>query len=611
MKKNIALKLGATSLLLALCLGLSGCASLTKEDLTPAGVTVLNKHSEIVLVNVTPNEKFDPMDSADKQAVQDAIVASINQAALFSQVLTNGNGDYQLDVRLLDGRQTPENPGSDTSWRDPSTPYTCFIHTVWELTRTQDHKLVYKDDITTVGHEVGVWHGIVCVLDWRGAIGRTIGTNIQLAIERMGNVKEFGELQVQSLDQSQPNPTVANTGGAQTLGTTPASNPGGSNYTLKTDPAAEAAFPDVARKYRETPVKPELSEEAHKYAVQGDFAIENKNLPVAIDRYTDALKIAPWWPEGYLKRGQLLAEIGQDDAAVADMKKFLLLAPDAKEAREAQDNIYKWESAGTLAVPKSTTPGVGESAFAGHLSGQYSGLTHAMLPFPKHGTFDFVIHGDGTVAATSDKASLSGNVDTSGHITVSASTDPGMSFTGQLTQSGNTLSGNGTWKMAAKAGFMHPASTLASGDWSGSGEGTLPTTPATTGSTPVPNLAPGQTVSANKAVVYIYRPAPASSFHSSEMKVPFPVEANGKQVTTLVQGGYYAYWTEPGQIVFTAFDTGFMAPKDVCSVTIDAKTGQAYYLKGSHHNGAIGRATLTLVAPEVGASEITSCKLIP
>jgi tetratricopeptide (TPR) repeat protein len=455
---------------------LTGCANLTKEDITSAGVTVLNKHSEIVLVNVTPNEKFDPWDIDDKQAVQDAIVASINQAALFSQVLTKGNGDYQLDVRLLDGRQTPENPYSDTSWRDPSTPYTCFIHMNWELTRTQDHKLVYKDDITTVGHEVGVWHGIMYGLDWRSAIGRTIGTNIQLAIERMGKVKEFGELQVQSLDQSQPNPTVANTGGAQTPGPTSASNPGGSNYTLKTDPAAEAAFPEVARKYRETPVKPELPEEAHKYAVQGDFAIEKKNLPVAIDRYTDALKIAPWWPEGHLKRGQLLAEIELYDAAIADMKKFLLLAPEAKEAREAQDNIYKWESAGTLTASK-----------------------------------------------------------------------------------GQSL------------------------------------TPATTGSTTGSNE---ETFPNNKALVYVYRlPGGAA--------IPLYLIANGKRLTTMIQGTYYPYIADPGAIEFTETALG---PSVQCSCALNVTAGQIYYVKNTVQAGFFhGILELNQVSSEVGASEVKSC----
>jgi len=131
------------------------------------------------------------------------------------------------------------------------------------------------------------------------------------------------------------------------------------------------------------------------------------------------------------------------------------------------------------------------------------------------------------------------------------------------------------------------------------------------GETSNPTLGPSfkqAEIPADKAVVYIYRPT--SPPFGADIKLAFPVKANGKDVTTLVQGGYYAYLTEPGQIEFTAFDIGFLAPKDIFSVTVDAKAGQAYYLKGAHGKGLVGRAHLELVSPEVGAKEIANCKLI-
>ena len=405
MKKSIALKLGAVSLLLALCLGLSGCVS--DQVQTQGTITAVNASGQTIEIKT---------DAGQSQTV------SVGAKTC----LYNGEG-------------------------------------LW----------INKGFLTLDEIHAGQY---LVVKQSPNPEGKLIADRGDVFNQRPENLR--GAPATVPTAASTSSPTAGSTIGAQPLGTIPASNPGGSNYTLKTDPAAEAAFPDVARKYRETPVKPELPEEAHKYVVQGDFAIEKRNLPVAIDRYTDALKIAPWWPEGYLKRGQLLAEIELYNAAIADMKKFLLLAPDTKEAREAQDNIYKWESASNLAVPKSTTPGGGESAFTGHLSGQYSGHTHSLPPWPQHGTFDFIINADGTVAATADKASMSGKVDTAGHITVSANTDLGYSFTGQLTKSGNTLSGRGTWEKFRKAQFMIPAGTIASGDWSGSGDDTSPTTPA-------------------------------------------------------------------------------------------------------------------------------------
>ena len=137
-------------------------------------------------------------------------------------------------------------------------------------------------------------------------------------------------------------------------------------YTPTKDAAAEAAFQEESRKYREMRVKPVLPEEAHKYDVQGDFAVEKKNLAAAADRYGEALKIAPWWPEGHFKRGVILADIERYDEGVDEMKKFLLLAPDAKEARAAQDNIYKWESVGSWANVKTTSANAdGSSTIAG------------------------------------------------------------------------------------------------------------------------------------------------------------------------------------------------------------------------------------------------------
>ena len=137
-------------------------------------------------------------------------------------------------------------------------------------------------------------------------------------------------------------------------------------YRPPVDAAAEAAFQEEARKYREMKVKPAIPEDAHKYAVQGDFAVEKKNLSAAADRYADALKVAPWWPEGHFKRGLVLADLEQYDEAISEMKKYLLLAPDGKDARTAQDNIYKWESAGPLIAGQSAaSTAAGASTFTG------------------------------------------------------------------------------------------------------------------------------------------------------------------------------------------------------------------------------------------------------
>ena len=86
----------------------------------------------------------------------------------------------------------------------------------------------------------------------------------------------------------------------------------------------------------------------------------------------------------------------------------------------------------------------------------------------------------------------------------------------------------------------------------------------TSGSTLGPSFKQMESTPADKAVVYIYRPNNpigagewfTGTGSAADPNIPFSVKANGKPVTTLVKGGYYAYLTEPGQIEFTAFDTG-------------------------------------------------------
>jgi hypothetical protein len=135
-------------------------------------------------------------------------------------------------------------------------------------------------------------------------------------------------------------------------------------------------------------------------------------------------------------------------------------------------------------------------------------------------------------------------------------------------------------------------------------------------SSPAPNSQQAEKIPADKAIVYIYRPSPPSGFAgcvAADVGIPFGVKVSGKAVTTLVQGGYYAYVTEPGNIEFTAIEdkySGPLAAKSPFSITLDAKAGQAYYLKGSHTHGLIVRLSLVLVSQEVGSKEIVSCKLI-
>ena len=109
-------------------------------------------------------------------------------------------------------------------------------------------------------------------------------------------------------------------------------------------------FQDVVSQYRAANPKPEMPEVAHKYKVQAEFAVQEKRFGQAIELYGKALDVVPWWPEGHYNLALALAETKKYREAMLEMRRYLLLEPDAPEARAAQDKIYQWE---TVAAPEA------------------------------------------------------------------------------------------------------------------------------------------------------------------------------------------------------------------------------------------------------------------
>jgi tetratricopeptide (TPR) repeat protein len=108
-------------------------------------------------------------------------------------------------------------------------------------------------------------------------------------------------------------------------------------------------FEAIARQYREAKKKPSLPEDARKFKVQAEFAAKNRKYVDAVNLYADALKLCPWWPAGHYNRALVLTMLKTSDNsnyqdAIIEMKKYLMLVPNAPDARAAQDKIYQWES---------------------------------------------------------------------------------------------------------------------------------------------------------------------------------------------------------------------------------------------------------------------------
>lgn len=81
---------------------------------------------------------------------------------------------------------------------------------------------------------------------------------------------------------------------------------------------------------------------ARRFEVQAEGAVGDKDFEAAADYYRQALEIAPWWPPDHLNRALVLADTDDIPDAIIGMKRYLTLAPNAPNARAAQDKIYNW-----------------------------------------------------------------------------------------------------------------------------------------------------------------------------------------------------------------------------------------------------------------------------
>lgn len=116
----------------------------------------------------------------------------------------------------------------------------------------------------------------------------------------------------------------------------------------------EDAFQAALAEYRAANPKPAFPEGARRFRVQAEFAVEQRRFNDAARLYGEALKLAPWWPEGRFNVALVLAEVKRYPQAIVQMKRFLALEPQHAQARAAQDQIYRWES---LAAPASADKG--------------------------------------------------------------------------------------------------------------------------------------------------------------------------------------------------------------------------------------------------------------
>jgi tetratricopeptide (TPR) repeat protein len=91
------------------------------------------------------------------------------------------------------------------------------------------------------------------------------------------------------------------------------------------------------------PTPPELPDEARRRVVRGELLLKDGILDRALVEFNEALRMAPYVPKLYYNTALINGQLKQYDQAIRQMHLYLQAAPEAPDARTAQDQITKWE----------------------------------------------------------------------------------------------------------------------------------------------------------------------------------------------------------------------------------------------------------------------------
>lgn len=92
---------------------------------------------------------------------------------------------------------------------------------------------------------------------------------------------------------------------------------------------------------------PAIPEEARRFSVRGQVWVKEAKNPSDFDEaakeFGKALRVAPWWADGYINHGVSLEKAGKYNEAIRSLKLYLLAAPRASDADKVKDQIYTLE----------------------------------------------------------------------------------------------------------------------------------------------------------------------------------------------------------------------------------------------------------------------------
>ena len=109
-----------------------------------------------------------------------------------------------------------------------------------------------------------------------------------------------------------------------------------------------AAFSAEAQIWIAATSKPEMSDDARTQKVMAEDAFKQKDFPGALTHYLAALNKHSMWPEGHYNAAMLAAEAEDYELAAHHMRRYLVLAPDAKDAQASKDKFLLWQQKAKL-----------------------------------------------------------------------------------------------------------------------------------------------------------------------------------------------------------------------------------------------------------------------
>jgi tetratricopeptide (TPR) repeat protein len=126
---------------------------------------------------------------------------------------------------------------------------------------------------------------------------------------------------------------------------------------LQANPSDTALRERIIATARELKPAPAIPEAARASFVEGttiaQSAKDAAGQALAVQRFEEALKIAPWWGDAWYNLAVAQELAGQLGSAQESLRLYILTGPDQAEARKAQDRIYALKAKKDLAATEA------------------------------------------------------------------------------------------------------------------------------------------------------------------------------------------------------------------------------------------------------------------